>query len=86
MKAKYKIGTKINCYDYWNTFKGTIRGTGVIGWCNVDGIIKPRYIYLIEGVWDKEKNKTWFEVDVKILDDVDDDDITIFLTKDFINN
>ena len=77
MKPKFKVGNKIECYDYLNKFKGTIRGTRTVEWCNVDGITKPRHIYLIEGTWDKETNVEWFEVGIKTLDDVDDCDITI---------
>ena len=78
METKFKVGTQIECYDYWTTFKGTIRGTGTVEWCNVDGIIKPQDIYLIEGIWDKETNVEWFEVPVRTLDKlISDCDITI---------
>ena len=46
MKTKFKVGTQMECYDNLTTFKGTIRGTGTVEWCNVDGIIKPQDIYL----------------------------------------
>ena len=78
MKTKFKVGNKIECYDDLTTFKGTIRGTGTVEWCNVDGIIKPQDIYLIEGIWDKETNVEWFEVPVRTLDKlISDCDITI---------
>jgi|15BtaG_2_1085339.scaffolds.fasta_scaffold08229_4 hypothetical protein len=78
MKTKFKVGTQMECYDNLTTFKGTIRGTGTVEWCNVDGITKPRDIYLIEGTWDKETNVEWFEVPVRTLDKlIRDCDITI---------
>ena len=77
MTTKFKAGTKLECYDDITIFKGTIRGTGTVTWSADDGFIQPDNVYLIEGIWDKEKNIEWFEVRAKCLDNVDDADIII---------
>tara|TARA_R100001082_G_scaffold56910_1_gene31378 strand:- start:182 stop:424 length:243 start_codon:yes stop_codon:yes gene_type:complete len=77
MKTKFKVGDKIECYDFLMTFKGTIRGTGTIEWSSEAGITKPQPVYLIEGTWDNETNVEWFDIGVKTLDSVPDFDIEI---------